>query len=182
MSAHMLTQENLAALVGELLDGGTRVAAPARPAAGPPGRSPVAPTDEVDYRWITDPAEIILGRGLPRRSLKELFLPATEALLRWKQLKGTVEIEEIPTEFGPRVILGARPCDAAALEVVDRVMGWDYRDELWFGRRQATTIVALACPGVDASCFCAALGLAPDATRGADVMLVPVQGGYAVQT
>ncbi|MBM4321105.1 MAG: heterodisulfide reductase subunit A, partial [Deltaproteobacteria bacterium] len=43
-------------------------------------------------------------------------------------------------------------------------------------------IIALACPGVDASCFCAALGLAPDATRGADVMLVPVQGGYAVQT
>ena len=38
-------------------------------------------------------------------------------------------------------------------------MGWDYRDELWNGRREATTIFTLACPGVDDSCFCTAVGL-----------------------
>jgi ferredoxin len=57
-------------------------------------------------------------------------------------------------------------------------MDWDYHDEPWFGRRQATTIISMACPGGDSSCFCTALGLAPDETRGADILLVPVSGGF----
>ncbi|MBK9968973.1 MAG: hypothetical protein IPP07_30750 [Holophagales bacterium] len=33
------------------------------------------------------------------------------------------------------------------VQALDKVMGWDYRDELWFGRREATTIViGIACP------------------------------------
>jgi sulfhydrogenase subunit beta (sulfur reductase) len=79
------------------------------------------------------------------------------------------------------VIVGALPCDAAAVDTVDKLMGWDYRDELWFGRRDATTIVTVACPGGDASCFCTAVGLAPDASRGSDVLLVPADGGYLAE-
>jgi ferredoxin len=115
-----------------------------------------------------------MGGPLPRRSLKELFLPPSEVLLRYRQRKDGVDLEEVPTVFPPRVILGARPCDAAGVETLDRVMGWGTRDELWFGRREATTIVSLACPGVDSTCFCAAVGLGPDAARGADALLVPL--------
>ena len=85
-----------------------------------------------------------------------------------------MEISEVPTAFPPQVVLGARPCDAAALAVLDGVMGWDPRDELWFGRREATTVVSVACPGVDSSCFCSALGLGPDSTKGADAILLPL--------
>ncbi len=115
------------------------------------------------------------------RSLKELFLPPSEVLFTYRQRKDGVEIQEVPTAFPPQIVLGARPCDAAGIEILDRVMGWDYRDELWFGRRQATTLVSLACPGGDASCFCSALGLGPDSSRGADALLVPVASGYLVQ-
>ena len=118
---------------------------------------------------------------MPRRSLKEHFLPPTEPLLTWRYRQGAVELSEVATTFPPRVVLGARPCDAAALDVVDRVMDWDYRDELWFGRREATTIVSLACAEADASCFCGAVGLAPDSTRGADLLLRPGHGGYVVE-
>jgi ferredoxin len=60
-------------------------------------------------------------------------------------------------------------------------MGWDYRDELWFGRRQATTLVSLACGGVDDACFCGTVGLSPASTKGADLMLHPGEGGYLAE-
>jgi ferredoxin len=58
-------------------------------------------------------------------------------------------------------------------------MAWGQRDELYFGRRDATTIIGLACPGGDKACFCTAVGLGPDDSRGSDVFLVPAAGGYA---
>ena len=167
-----LSQTNLRGLAEDLLTAGTRVVAPAKI-----GR---APYQQVDYQRIAKVEELAMDGALPSRPLKQFFMPPTEILLRWKQKKSDVEIEEISTQFPATVILGARPCDAAAPGIVDCVMNWDYRDELYFGRRDATTIIGLACGGFDKSCFCTAVGLGPDATAGSDLFLTPVDGGYHV--
>jgi ferredoxin len=39
--------------------------------------------------------------------------------------------------------------------------------------------MSLACDGVDESCFCTAVGLGPDARKGADLLLVPNGDGFA---
>ena len=44
-------------------------------------------------------------------------------------------------------------------------------------RRQATTIVTLACRSHDDHCFCTSVGLAPDSPRGADAMLLDLGDG-----
>ena len=163
MNAKIITIANLTALVDDLVASGTCVTAPARAAGG-----------KVDYRPITSFPEAAFNTGLPRRSLKEFFLPPTEPLFSWRFGGPGIRISEVTTSFAPHVILGARPCDAAAVEILDRVMGWDYRDELWFGRREATTILSVACPGVDGSCFCTATGRGPESSRGSDVMLTPL--------
>lgn len=172
LAARVISSLDLAALVINLVMANIRVIAPVRVKDDP---------EKTDYRPIRGLEEAALGGPLPRRSLKEFFLPATEVLLHYRQGKHDVELEEVRTTFSPQVILGARPCDAAGIEILDRVMGWDYRDELWFGRREATTIVSLACPGVDACCFCTAVGLGPASTKGSDVLLVPVKEGYLAQ-
>lgn len=164
-----VTRENLAALVKELVAKGTAVVAPAASRDG-----------GVDYRDISTLDEARLGEQ-PRRSLKELFLPPQEPLFSWVKKGSDVTLSEVRTEFPPRVVLGAPPCDAAAVETLDKVMGWDYRDELWFGRRAATTIVALACTAPRGGCFCEEVGLAPDSPRGADLLLRAHDGGYAVE-
>jgi ferredoxin len=164
-----LTHEELASLVAELVASNTRVIAPVR------AKDDAAQIDYLPIRKLEDAA---IGVRLPRRSLKEFFLPPTEVLLHYRQTKDAVEIREVPTEAPPQVILGATPCDVAALEVVDKVMGWGYRDELWFGRRQATTIVTFLCSIMDSTCFCTAVGLGPDSSRASDLHLVPVDAGY----
>lgn len=164
-----ISRDGLSELAARLTAAGARVVAPASTADGGVEHRPV----EQDR-----PLHLDLETMISRRSLKEFFLPPTEPLFSWISRKEGVTLEPTPTKFQKTVVLGARPCDAAALPIVDKVMDWDYRDDLWSGRREATTIVALACPGCDASCFCAAVGLGPDATQGADVLLTPAADGF----
>jgi ferredoxin len=166
-----ITTEQLAELVSALHAAGTRVIAPVTAVDGTTTYSPIASI-----------AEAALGGALPMPSLKAHFLPPSEALLSWRQHDGDIELASPPSTFPPQVVLGARPCDAAALDIVDAVMNWDYKDELWNGRREASTILSLACPGIDDSCFCTAVGLGPDSARGADVLLIAVDGGYLAES
>jgi len=168
-----LSKADLGALVGDLLSAGAAVVAPVR--FTDQGRT------SIEYGPVLGPDEMDLDGAQPKRSLKEAVFPPTEVLFRWRQTKSAVEIEEGPASFKETVVVGARPCDAAALEILDRLMGWDYHDELWFGRRQATTVLALACSRCDESCFCTAVGLSPASTRGADWFLTPTDGGYQVE-
>jgi ferredoxin len=165
-----MTRADLAALVGDLRQAGVAVVAPVEFA---PGRSEYRPVDSLDQAALSGP--------LPRLSLKQLFLPASEPLLSWQYQGSQVSISPAPERFPLRVVLGARPCDAAALTIVDHVMGWNIRDQLWFGRRDATTIIGTACTGYDQTCFCTAMGLGPDATSGADLFLTTDGDSYQIE-
>jgi len=169
MTLKMISQSELATLAADLVASKTRVIAPVQLNGK---------TEQTKYAPIQRLEEAVLGRALPQLSLKEFFLPRTEVLLSYRLKNGDVEFGEVPTTFAPTVILGAWPCDAAGTEILDKVMGWDYKDELWFGRREATTVVTLACAGGDGSCFCTAVGIGPDSAKGSDVLLIPIDGGY----
>jgi ferredoxin len=169
VTQRFLSQADLTALVTELVAAKTRVIAPVRAKDDP---------EQLDYLPIQKLEEATFGARVTRRSLKEFFLPPTEVLLRYKQTKEGVEITEVPTAAQPQVILSATPCDAAGLDVVDKVMNWDYHDDLWNGRRAAATIVSFLCTSMDPICFCTSVGLGPDSFRGSDVLMTPVEGGY----
>jgi ferredoxin len=172
-AARTLSASDLSGLVSDLLAAGAVVVAPVRSQEKEQGR--------VAYARVNHPDQIDLTGPQPRRPLKDVILPPTEPLFRWRQKKSSVELEEILTTFPETVVVGARPCDAAALPILDSVMGWDYRDELWFGRRNATTIISLACTEADESCFCTAVGLTPTSREGADWFLTPTTGGFTVE-
>jgi ferredoxin len=151
MTRAILTGTDLAKLVTDLIDAGTRVVAPV----------PVGPSwEHTEYRPIERLEEVALDGGQPRRSLKEFFRSSAQDE-RGRSLR--------------QVVLGAHPCDAAGLHTLDHVMGWDYRDDGWRARRNATTIVTVSCQNVERSCFCSAVGGGPASARGADVLLLPVE-------
>ncbi len=172
MNTRRLSQTDLHALVLDLVGAGARVIAPIR--YRHQGR------DALEYALVKSPDEIVMQGPPPVRPLKEIVFPPSETLFKWRQVKSSIEIEENAASYKETVVIGARPCDAAALEIVDCVMGWDYRDDLWFGRRQATTILTVACSQCDESCFCTAVGLSPKSSRGADWFLTPAEDGFEV--
>lgn len=162
-------REELRALAADWLKDGKRVLAPRCVADG-----------RVLYAAIQSPEQIALEGFLrPRNSIKEAVFPRHEALYRYRIENGRIELTDA-LNAPEQVVLGARPCDAAALPILDAVFGWDSEDEFYKTRRLRTTVVTMACDTRDDSCFCTSVGLAPDATNGSDAMLYPAGDGYEV--
>ncbi|SNB47191.1 4Fe-4S dicluster domain-containing protein [Geobacter sp. DSM 9736] len=163
--AKIITKQNLQALIDALIKEGTRVVGP-KIAGSLTLYEPLAGGDELDLS------------KLPRRSAKESFFPLCETILTFQKDKAGTTVTDIdPTAFPASVLIGARPCDAAAPEILDAVFSWDYRDDFFLSRRERTTIIGLACTEADDACFCTAVGLSPGDTKGSDLFLVPLKGG-----
>lgn len=160
-----ITEANLRLLLDSLLLEGQRVVGPRRTA------------ETVLYEPLASASELVMD-VLPRRSVKEAFFPVCEDLLEYRKQGQQVILDNItPDRFPETVLIGVRPCDAAAIPVLDAVFSWDYQDQFFLERRQKTTIIGLACTQADDACFCSAVGLAPNDPKGADLMLTPLEGG-----
>jgi len=165
-----ITEQNLHLLIDNLVKEGTRVVGPKRAGA------------MTLYEPLTKGDELALDQ-LPRRSAKETFFPICEEILTYEKTDGKMAVQDADTaRFPETVLIGARPCDAAAPGILDAVFSWDYKDEFYLERRNRTTIIGLACTRADDACFCSAVGLSPSETRGSDLFLTPLQGGgYAAE-
>ena len=126
------------------------------------------------YAAVERSSDLCFDMVLPDRSLKELFCPQTEPMLRYTIKKNEIETTDFDPPSAPRIIFGARPCDASGLAIDDPLFGWDYKDEYWFQRRNTSVIVTIACTKADDFCMCTSLKQAPDSTKGSDVLLRPL--------
>ncbi len=126
------------------------------------------------YAEVERSSDLCFGIVLPDRSLKELFFPQTEPMLRYTIKKNEIDTADFTAPTSPRIIFGARPCDASGLAIDDPLFGWDYKDEYWFQRRKTSVIVTIACTNADDFCMCTSLKETPDSTKGSDVLLRPL--------
>lgn len=162
-----ITPGGLAQSVEDWIGAGIRVTGPA---AQPGGR--------VAYRRLRSANELLLeGFVRPGNSIKETVFPRTERLYGYRIKGNQIELIDAAPEAAPQIVVAARPCDAAALPMLDAVFNWDYVDEFYNARRSATTVVTLACKAYDDRCFCTSVGLGPAATSGSDAMLYETEPG-----
>lgn len=113
---------------------------------------------------------------------KRYLFPPREPLFTWQRQNGSWEVTA-PRETPPRLaLLGVRPCELAALAVLDRVFlrpGWE--DPLYRARRARLFIVAVNCTRPGDTCFCVAWGTGPEASEGYDLLLTELDDGFLVQ-
>lgn len=166
-----ISEANLRLLIDSLLLNGQRVVGPRKSGA------------TVLYEPLSSVSDLILDE-LPRRSAKEAFFPVCEDLLEYRKEGQQVLLTDVDSaSFPETVLIGVRPCDAAAIPVLDAVFSWDYKDQFFLERRAKTTVIGLACTSADDACFCTAVGLSPDNPKGADLMLTALEGGgYLVES
>ena len=134
--------------------------------------APVRIRDEDACRFgpVERADEVCLDCPNPKLPVKELFFPQREVLFRFKA--GDRARAEPPAEVPARVVFGVRPCDAAALELFDRVfLDPKYDDPYYRRRRERTVLVGLACDEPGETCFCTAVAGDPHGTRALDLLL-----------
>jgi sulfhydrogenase subunit beta (sulfur reductase) len=112
-------------------------------------------------------------------SPKHVVMPQMQTLLS-SAGEGQEATEHL--ECGPPLVLfGARPCDARALVLLDRVFGGGReRDSYYMRRREALTVISLGCTQPQATCFCTTTGGGPLSADGSDILLEDCGDGYLV--
>jgi hypothetical protein len=163
----MLTSEQLKRLPDRLIELGYEVYGPTRQDPG------------VMLGRLGDGADLDLDHVLTVNTLKDILFPRCEILATYDRERAT--LEGIPLEERRIAVIGSRPCDAAALAVLDRILAGEVRDARFAARRERAVILTLGCGECDSSCFCESVGYGPHDETGSDVLLLPSAGGYVVR-
>ena len=83
------------------------------------------------------------------------------------------ECKEAKTAF-----LGVRPCELAAIGILDKtLMDGPYRDHAYAAKRADTLVIAVNCAQAGNTCFCVSMKTGPKATSGFDLALTEVMEG-----
>jgi sulfhydrogenase subunit beta (sulfur reductase) len=124
------------------------------------------------YRLEQSDDDTVFGWAVGPGSWKAEFFPPSQELWR-----STVNGESVTTttpdlEMPPLAIVGARPCELAALAVLDRVLlDGAYPDPRYAARRDGTFVVTAECGSPAATCFCTSMGTGPGSDSGFDLAL-----------
>jgi len=108
-------------------------------------------------------------------SPKRFLLPQTEEIFAWQTIdrQPALVAPALGQPARPIVLFGVRPCDAAALAVLDQaLLSGEWPDETYRARRYGALVITWACAQPGPECLCDACGLSPAHETG-DVMVVP---------
>lgn len=137
-----------------------------------------APTKNEDF-WSFEvveprhPEVIDLNYLNSTPSPKKVVFPPKEVFFEFTgSIYDRIEIKETQPGGRPQVVLGIRPCDAAAVTRMDEFFSHDVQDSYYLTRRNNTILVGLVCdtpPSPD--CFCTSVGGSPHGKAGLDILM-----------
>jgi sulfhydrogenase subunit beta (sulfur reductase) len=129
------------------------------------------------YRLENGGDDELFGWAVGPASWKSEFFKPAETVWRASMRDGGVTLEVPPLPDRPVAIVGARPCELAALRILDRVLsGGAVPDDRYAARRADALIVAVECGRPAATCFCTSMGTGPGAEDGFDLALTEFVG------
>ena len=134
-------------------------------------------TEPGKYRLTQDGSSELFGWAVGPASWKSEFFVPAETVWRAAVEGGEVALFEPRDEALPVAVIGARPCEVAALGTLDRVLrDGEVSDDRYAARREGAFIVAAECGTPSSTCFCASMGTGPGADAGYDLALTELAG------
>ncbi len=115
-----------------------------------------------------------------RISPKEFLFPQTEIMFDFSTMTGEMN-ERKEKNSRKTVVLGARPCDCAALPLLDDVFYGDFRDGYYAERRERTLYLGLTCNEHREGCLCTTMGGSPAGTVGMDAAMTDIGDSLVVE-
>lgn len=100
------------------------------------------------------------------RSAKDFFFPQVQGIVDFKLEGKNIEVIDRREEVKNFVVFGVRACDAAAFAVLDRVFLSEPVDSFYAEKRNAATVITLACSNPEETCFCSSFGIDASAPGG----------------
>jgi ferredoxin len=104
-------------------------------------------------RW-TPEAEVRLDQLITVESPKDLFFLSAEDIAAFKLDGKDIIIKDIRKNVEPFVVFGLRACDAASLNLLDKVFLSEPVDSFYQERRQNGIVITTSCSAPEETCFC----------------------------
>ncbi|MDI6726931.1 MAG: 4Fe-4S dicluster domain-containing protein [Smithellaceae bacterium] len=145
--------------------------------------APVKEGDGLLFKELGPTDAPVLGWRNSTNAPKNLFFPQTELLMRYMGAERGVTLAEGGRVEARRVLFGIRPCDCRSFLLLDLLFDQEkYRDRYYIDKREATTIIAVACVEPPYStCFCTSVAGNPTSGAGADILLTETSDGYVAE-
>jgi ferredoxin len=161
-------------VIGPVVRDGVIVLEPVKHAA----ELPAGWIDEQDpgrYRLVREGSRIF-GHTVGFSSWKRFLHPPRVRLWTARADSRSFAITDGADPARPLALLGVRPCDLAAIAILDRVLlGGPWADPVYRERREQAFLVGVQCSRAARTCFCASVGTGPRAASGFDLALTEVQ-------
>lgn len=136
---------------------------------------PAGWTDEQEaatYRLHRSVGDSLFDHTAPSQSWKKFLSPPTSELWRLHKSADGLTFDSPQPAASPMALIGVRPCDLAAIAILDRVyLEGPYRDHGYETRRRESFIIAVNCTRAGNTCFCASMGTGPRAKEHFDLAL-----------
>jgi ferredoxin len=130
-----------------------------------------------EYRLTSDGSTELFGWAVGPASWKSEFFAPVETVWRATVEEGGVTVSEPVEEPVPVAIIAARPCEVAALGVLDHVLrDGAVADNRYTARRDGAFVVAAECGSPSSTCFCTSMGTGPGASTGYDLAVTELVG------
>jgi len=146
---------------------------------------PVKQGDQLNFASLAEGEGPDLSFQNTRLSPKEWVQPASERLFQFSLDPANTEahiLKEVPWDETPRLLLGVRPCDARALNLVRiNFETPEYTDPWWKHGRDTMTLIGLGCNQPCSTCFCTSVGSGPFDPVGLDILLTDLGSAYLAQ-
>jgi ferredoxin len=108
-------------------------------------------------------------------SWKAEFFPPSQEVWRAAMVGDSLQFSEPAPPATSLAIVGARPCELAALDVLDRVLkDGAHRDPVYAERRERVFVAVVECATPAATCFCSSMGTGPGIEVGFDLALTEI--------
>ena len=191
-AAYVIGRPALDHLIGTLRADGYLTVGP-RVSDGAIVPGPVSSSAELPEGWHDEqsPGHYRLHHGDDRalfswavgpQSAKQWLLPAEEVVWRASPHQDGWSSADTPEAGQPVALVGLRPCELAAIGVLDRVLdGAKVPDPSYRRRRRAMVLVVVECGTPADTCFCPSMETGPEAGPGADLVLTELPGEDATR-
>ena len=147
---------------------------------------PVAQGDQMNFAPLPEGTTPDLSFQNTRLSPKALVQPQSERMFEFTLNPEDPEayiLKEKAQKEDRRLLVGIRPCDARAYDLVQlNFITPDYQDPWWKKGRERLILMGLGCSNPCSTCFCTSTGGGPFDTAGLDLLLTDFGESYLVQS
>ncbi len=143
---------------------------------------PVKEKEFHSFKPLTNGVQPDLSCLNTRLSPKAIIYPQSEVMFDYsldESREDHHQMREAAKDYSPRAVIGIRPCDAKAFELVRLNFDTpDYQDPYWLKAYESTTLIGLGCESPCSACFCTSAGCGPYHEEGLDVLLADAGDHY----